>query len=174
MKSSTSRSLLPLPSCSRIWRRRSTARSAFESASVWFWQTRQRSSAERSMTRLSNVASSAPKTVMDSNNAKAKTALLTRQLTDERQDLLREDFARHRADLLVADEAALVDHVRLGHAIDAVIDADAPFGVDDRQAIGIAIGREPAQAVLALVLVVQAIERHRTALRELEQDGMLI
>src|SRR3954466_6640104 len=109
MKSSTSRSLLPLPSCSRIWRRRSTARSAFESASVWFWHTRQRSSADRSITRLSRTGSVCAMTLRaKSNNSKN---LLTGELGDQRQDSLRDNFPRYRADLLVANEAALVDHI---------------------------------------------------------------
>src|SRR3954471_947875 len=123
MKSSTSRSLLPLPSCSRIWRRRSIARSALESASVWFWHTRQRSSDESAITRRSRSVSwekTAP--VRARLRSQTQTSLFTRKLTDQRQDSLREDLARHGADLLVADEAALVDHIGLGHPIDAVID----------------------------------------------------
>src|ERR1700741_3247316 len=148
MKSSTSRSLLPLFSCSRICRRRSTARSALESAIVWFWHTRQRSSAESAATRLSR--SSCPRTAVERRTATTKKILFTRQLPDQRQDFLRQDLARHRADLLVADEAALVDHVGLGHAVDAVVDADAPLRVDHRQAVGVAVGGQPAQAVLPL------------------------
>src|SRR3954464_7171226 len=172
MKSSTSRSLLPLPSCSRIWRRRSTARSAFESASVWFWHTRQRSSEDRSITRLSSTGSVCAMTLpVNSNSSKI---LFTGELPDQRQDSLREDLAGDRADLLVANEAALVDHIGLGHAVNAVIDANAPFGVDYREAVRIAVGGEPAQTVLALVLVVKAVERHCAALRQLEEDGMLV
>src|SRR4051812_48705290 len=175
MKSSTSRSLLPLPSCSRIWRRRSTARSALESASVWFWHTRQRSSEESAITRRSRSVSwqkTAP--VKTSVSSHPQTSLFTRKLADQRQDPLRENLARHRADLLVTNEAALVDHIGLGHAVNAVIDADAPFRVDYREAVRIAVGGEPAQTVLALVLVVQAVERHRAGFGKLEENRMLV
>src|SRR6185503_2424047 len=55
----TSRSVLPAFICSRICPRRSTAKSARESASVSFWQTRQRSSLERFITRSSRTGSAA-------------------------------------------------------------------------------------------------------------------
>src|SRR4051812_43562900 len=176
MKSSTSRSLLPLPSCSRIWRRRSTARSALESASVWFWHTRQRSSDESAITRRSRSVSW-EKTVPVKARMRSKlqtSSLFTRKLADQRQDSLRENLARPRADLLVANEAALVDHIGLGHAVNAVIDANAPFRVDYREAVRIAVGGEPAQTVLALVLVVQAVERHRAGFGKLEENRMLV
>src|SRR5258706_5887932 len=114
MKSSTSRSLAPRPSCSRMLLRRSTASSALESASVWFWHTRQRSSWATPMTRFSRTGSggfcekAAPLKARANNNA--QKTLLTLELVDQRRDLLRQDLWRHRADLLVADDAALVDH----------------------------------------------------------------
>src|SRR3979490_1323922 len=83
MKSTTSRSLAPRASCARIWLRRSTARRALAPASDWFWHTRQRSSAARSMTRLSSAASSAPATETASNNAKALLAIKFIQQGDE-------------------------------------------------------------------------------------------
>jgi hypothetical protein len=42
---------------SRTWLRKSTASPALESAIVWFWQTRQRSSAESFITRASSTGS---------------------------------------------------------------------------------------------------------------------
>jgi hypothetical protein len=44
MNARISSSLRPAAIISRTWRRRSTASVAFESAIVWFWHTRQRSS----------------------------------------------------------------------------------------------------------------------------------
>ena len=40
-----------------------------------------------------------------------------------------------RADLLVADDARLVDDEGLGHAVDAAVDADAPVAIDDRDSV---------------------------------------
>ena len=42
-------------------------------------------------------------------------------------------LGRDRADVLVADDAVLVDDVGLGHAVDAVVDADAAVGVEQRE-----------------------------------------
>src|SRR3989338_4361117 len=52
-------SLCPASSFSRTWFRRSFARSASDSAIVWFWHTRQRSSAEIAITRSSSSGSAA-------------------------------------------------------------------------------------------------------------------
>src|ERR1700704_1504508 len=175
MKSSTSRSLAPRPSCSRMLLRRSTASSALESASVWFWHTRQRSSEAMPITRFSRTGSSLPETPPERKiNVKRKSSLFTLELANERHDLLRHDLRRHRADLLVADDAALVDHVGLGHAIDAVIDADLAVGVVERGAAGVAVAMEPLHAVLASVLVVQPIEGRGAALRELHEHRVLV
>src|SRR2546425_1633709 len=121
MKSTTSRSLAPRASCARIWLRRSTARPAFDSASDWFWQTRQRSSAARSMTRLSSAASSAKATEAARRNARALFAI---EFIDQRDELFLDQLVGDRADALVADHAALVDDVGLRHAVYAVIHAD--------------------------------------------------
>src|SRR6478752_10213753 len=176
MKSSTSRSLLPSFSCSRIWRRRSTARSAFDSAIDWFWQTRQRSSAAIAATRWSRSGwlSARPRPARNGTTSSTQNNLFTGKLPDQRQDFLREDLARHRADLLVADDAALVDHVGLRHAVDAVVDADASLRVDYGEVVGIAVRGEPAQPILAPVLVVQSIDGHGARLRQLEQHRMLL
>src|SRR5579859_4936358 len=162
----TCRSLLPALSCSRICRRRSSARSALESASVWFWHTRQRSSSASAITRFSRTGSSdiggasfpTAKAALSAKARKRRT-LLTLELAHERNDLLLEDLRRHRADALVADHAALVDHIGLGHAVDPVVDADLAVGVEEGSAIGIAVAHKPAHALDALVLVVEPIER---------------
>src|SRR6267143_1318224 len=158
MKSATSRSLAPRASCSRIWLRRSTARPAFDSAIDWFWHTRQRSSAARSMTRLSSAASSALATETASNNAKALLAIKFIQ----------------RADELVADHAALVDDVGLRHAVHAVVDADPAVEIEGREPVRVAKALQPAERIVALVLVIQPVNRHRAALREFDQDRMLV
>src|SRR5437868_14491657 len=130
MKSRTSRSLAPRSSWSRMVLRRSTASGALESASVWFWHTRQRSSDARSATRFSMAGSSLPSARAEKASAatQARKNLLTLELFDERDDLLRHDLGRHGADLLVADHAFLVDHVGLWHAVDAVVDAHFAVG----------------------------------------------
>src|SRR5688572_30101133 len=125
MKSITSCSLLPPFSCSRIWFRRSTASGAFESASVWFWHTRQRSSVASAVTRFSISGSCA-----SAGSASAiRNRNLTTELPDQRLELRAPHLGGKGADVLVADDAALVDDVRLRHAIDAVVDRDAPRGV---------------------------------------------
>src|SRR5688500_9491832 len=168
MNSRTSPSLAPLASCSRIWFLRSTASGAFDSASVWFWHTRQRSSSASAVTRLSRLsAPNAGKLTMH----KKSTNLATAQLLNQRPDLLLRHLGRERADVLVADHALAVDDVRFGHAVDAVVDRDAAGGVVHRELVGIAVAREPRQGVLARVLVVQADDRH--ALGELAHHRVL-
>src|SRR6185436_10583589 len=121
MKSITSRSLFPALSCSRIWFRKSTARSALESARVWFWHTRQRSSCARLVTRRSRPGSSCANAGRARKRTTASSSLATaRQLLDQGPQLLR-DLRRERPDVLVADDAFAVDHVRLGHAVHAVV-----------------------------------------------------
>src|SRR5262245_58949495 len=139
MKAITSRSLLPLSSWLRICSRRSTASGAFESASVWFWHTRQRSSWASALARFSRLRCS----------ASLATGL---QLPHQRRDLLLGDFRRQRSDVLVADHALAVDHVGLGHAVDAVVDGDAAGGVVGDQLERIAVARQPRQRILARVL----------------------
>src|SRR5262245_43654885 len=110
MKRRTSSSVAPLLSCSRMTLRRSTASSALESAMVWFWQTRQRSSFDTDMTRLSRSAFSSEKTIPE-KNSRTKSTLLTFQLLHEGNDFLRHRVGRDRADLLVADDPLLVHDV---------------------------------------------------------------
>src|SRR5512134_2524883 len=134
MKSMISRSLAPAFSCSRIWFLRSTASGALESASVWFWHTRQRSSTASSFTRLSRSVSCPDASTGITIIITKSTSLATRpQLLHQRLELLARDLGRERPDVLVADDAALVDHVGLGHAVDAVVDRDPAGGVVDRE-----------------------------------------
>src|SRR5712664_3955140 len=171
MKSTTSRSLAPRASCARIWLRRSTARPAFDSASDWFWHTRQRSSAARSMTRLSSDGSSALATETARNNANALLAIKFIQQGDE---LVAHQFAGDRADALVADHAALVDDVGLRHAVHAVVHDDPAVEIEGRQPVRVAKALQPAERIVARVLVIEPIQRRRAALRELDQHRMLV
>src|ERR1051325_7882244 len=175
MKSITSRSLLPALSCSRIWLRRSWASAALESAIVWFWHTRQRSSCASAVTRRSRAGSSCPlawnaRTTRRESN---KSLATFRQLLDERAQLLLRDLRRERPDALVADDSLAVDHVGLGHAVDAVVDGDAARRVEGDDLEGIAVPLEPRQGVLARILVVQAHHRGDSRARELAHHRML-
>src|SRR5258706_7394876 len=98
MKSTTSRSDLPAASCSRIWLRRSTASGALESASVWFWHTRQRSSCARSVTRRSSTLSWANAQAIQKMSSPLATGI---QLPDQRLDLLLHHVRGERTDVLV-------------------------------------------------------------------------
>src|SRR5918996_4111002 len=142
MNSRTSSSLLPALSCSRIWLRRSTASGAFESASVWFWHTRQRSSLARALTRLSNSGVCASTGAATNSNTRS---LATAELFHEWAQLLLGNLGRERADVLVADDAPAIDDVGLGHAIHAVVDGDPAGGVVDRELVRIAVALEPGQ-----------------------------
>src|SRR5437870_2931126 len=170
MKSTTSRSDLPAASCSRIWLRRSTASGAFESASVWFWHTRQRNSCARLVTRRSSAGSWASATAVHAMSSHLTTA---GELLQQRFDLLLHDVRGQRADVLVADHALAIDDVGLGHAVDAVVDADAAVGVEHDQLIRVAVALEPGQRVVARVLVVESDHRRQPGLRNARHDGML-
>src|SRR6185503_969958 len=158
----TSRSLLPLFSCSRTWLRRSTASGALESASVWFWQTRQRSSLESWCTRFSSAGSS----WASARPQKKIRASLTIELFQHRLDLFLQDFRRHRPDALVADHALAVDDVGLGHAVDTVVDGDAAGTVVDDRLEWVAVPLQPGNRVLARVLVVEPDHRRGAARSE--------
>src|SRR6185436_13020958 len=149
MNSRTSRSLAPFESCSRIWLRRSTASGAFDSASVWFWHTRQRSSSASAPTRLSRASAAE---IAPAQKHKMIANLPTAKLLHQRHDLLPRVLRRERADVLVADHALAVDHVGFGHAVDAVVDRDAAIAVVHRELVGVAVAREPGQRVFARVL----------------------
>src|SRR6185295_9220122 len=118
MKSTTSRSLLPEASWARIWLRRSTASGAFESARVWFWHTRQRSSCARPATRLSSAGSWAQAVTAH----RRMSVLKAIQLLDQRNELGLHHVRGERPAVLVADHALAVDDVGLGHAVDPVVD----------------------------------------------------
>jgi hypothetical protein len=83
--------------------------------------------------------------------ARQKSKASFPQLFGERQDLLLEHGRRDGPDLLEADHAFGVDEVGLGHAVDAVVDADASVGVDDRELVGVAELGKPALGFLAPV-----------------------
>src|SRR5262245_7607473 len=105
MKSVISCSLAPFLSCSRIWLRRSTASGALESARVWFWHTRQRSSCASAATRFSSAGSSAAKAAAAKAIDSAASSLATAQLLEQRRDLVAHHLRADRADVLVADHA---------------------------------------------------------------------
>src|SRR4051812_9603755 len=120
----------PLRSISRTWRRRSCARSAFESAMVWFWQTRQRNSDAMRVMRASRAGSSAAgaASLAKAGRARHSHAIqmkrsLRIQLLQHRLDALADHLGRQRPDVLQADYALLVDEEGLGHAVDAEVDA---------------------------------------------------
>src|SRR5712671_1528466 len=145
-----SRSLAPACIFSRIWLRRSMARGALESASVWFWHTRQRSSDSSAIARASRLAAAAARSFSTPCAAAASAkpmrrtiSLCTVQRLHHRYDFLFHDLGREHADALVANHTVLVDHVGLGYAVDTVIDSDAPFRIMDRCVIGIAEPLEP-------------------------------
>src|SRR5688500_12466707 len=169
MNSRTSRSLAPLASCSRIWLRRSTASGALESASVWFWQTRQPSSSASAATRLSR--SSAGMAWPAQKQSTRRSALATAELLHQRRELLLRHLGGERPDVLVADHALAIDDVGFRHAVDAIVDGDTPRGVVHRELVRIAVARKPRERVLARVLVVQA--DHRDSLGKLGDHRML-
>src|ERR1035441_3875178 len=163
---------------------------------VWFWQTRQRSSevirvmrASSTGSAASGAASFAPArdvaraTLMPTTIAKTglcrprcveSSGIGLLQLFEQGLDLGRERFLGERADVLHADDAALVDDERFGHAVDAEVDADAAFAVEQRGVVRVAEARQPAAGIGALVLVVEPIDRHEVLLRELDEQRMLL
>src|SRR5262249_16491862 len=178
MKSSTSRSDFPSRSSSRMRFLRSIASAACESASVWFWHTRQRSSSASAMTRFSSIGSSDKDDAAKPDKAvkiekKAKTQLRTLELLHQRQDALAHDLGREDADALVADHAFAVDDEGLGHAVDAVVHAEASLAVVQRKRVGIAEAPEPGERLLGLVLVVEADHGCRTRAGERRERGVL-
>src|SRR3954453_15186637 len=127
MKSTTSRSDLPALSCSRIWFLRSTASGAFDSAMVWFWHTRQRISCARPATRPSSAGSWASAQPTQKRMRRLAARI---ELPHERLHYVLHHVRGDRPDVLVADDALAIDHIGLGHAIDAVVDADAPVRIE--------------------------------------------
>src|SRR5260370_5271747 len=145
-----SESLAPCRIFSRTWFLRSWASGAFESAMVWFWHTRQRSSEASVKTLCSSAGSAAAGAAsfaythgtVAARSRNART-LSTAELLHQGQQLFLDDLGRKRADTFVADDAELVDHVGLGNAVDAVVDADLAFEVVDRELVGVAHRLEP-------------------------------
>src|SRR6266436_6455521 len=176
-----SESLDPWRIFSLTWFLRSSASGAFESARVWFWHTRQRSSEASVMTLCSSAGSAAAGAASFANahgaiaarNTNGRT-LSTAELLHQGQYLVLDDLRRERADALVADDPELVDHVGLGHSVDAVVDPDPAVEVEGGELVGVAHALQPRQAVLALVLVVEPVDRHDAACGELEQHGVLL
>src|SRR5258706_8145680 len=137
-------SLWPWRSSVRTCSRRSTARSAFESASVWFWQTRQRSSAAIASMRFSSTGSAAAGAASLANapnvsSASSRTdSSLCIQVFQDRLELGLQELRRQRPDMLEAHDAALVDDEGLGHAVDAEVDSHPPVLVENRQVVPVA------------------------------------
>src|SRR5512138_637446 len=179
MYCTTCSSLAPRCSCSRISRRRSSARPACESAMVWFWHTRQRSSAATRSMRASSAGSAAAGSASlarASTEASASATMsrtLTIELPQQRHDLRLDHALRQRSDVLEANHALLVDHERLRHAVDAEVDADATVVVRQRDGVGVAELLQPAACVVALVLVVQAHQRRQLGARQRQHLRML-
>ena len=94
------------------------------------------------------------------------------QLLQQRQDFVFERVGCDRTDLLVTHHAGFIDDKGFGHAVYAVIDADAAIGIDDAGLIRVAEPAEPRECVSALVFVVEAINRHDVALRKFDQHRM--
>src|SRR5262245_24816905 len=98
----------------------------------------------------------------------------TLQLLHERQDPLAHDLRGEDADALVADHASAVDDEGFGHAVDAVVHAEAPFAVVQRQRVRVAEALEPGERLLGFVLVVQADHRRGAGAREGRERGVLL
>src|SRR5882724_5853326 len=95
------------------------------------------------------------------------------ELPDQRQDFLLEYLHRDGTDAFVANDSIAVDHIGFRHAIDAIVDAHATVAVLYGQGIRVAMLAQPAQCILALVLVIESIDRQHVLLREVNQDRML-
>src|SRR5678815_5541151 len=179
MKSSTSRSVFPSRRSSRMRFLRSIASVACESASVWFWHTRQRSSSASAMTRFSRIGSSATGEAANADSvieiaSKTKASLRTLQLLHQRQDALAHDLGSKDADALVADDALAVDDEGFGYAVDAVVHAQAPLSIVQRKRVGVAEAPEPGERLVGFVLVVEPDDRRGAGARERRECGMLL
>ena len=156
--------------------------SACDAASVSFWHTRQRSSSAIASTRASSAGSrgqrlrprwrarrrSMPGRAARQGRRSASSArdacVMPSSLLTSGRIVVAQHLGRHRADQLVADHAGLVDHEGLGHAVDAVVDADQAVGVGQRRDVRVAEPRPASRsASAALVLVVEAVDRHHAA-----------
>src|SRR5260370_39018398 len=156
-----SESLAPCRIFSRTWFLRSSASGAFESARVWFWHTRQRSSEASVMTLCSSAGSAAAGAASFANThgvvaARSRNGrtLSTAEPLHQGQHLVLDDLVCERADALVADDPELVDHVGLAHAVDAGVDAHLGVEVIYREPGGSAYALQPCQAVFSVLLVI--------------------
>src|SRR5690606_23629338 len=85
---------------------------------------------------------------------------LLEQLLIERRQLLTPDALIDGADVLVANDAVLVDQEGFRRAVHAQVEAQLAPGVLDVEAVGVAQLDQPAARGVAVVLVVDAVHRH--------------
>src|SRR5262249_20034814 len=120
--------------------RKSSASCTCESASVSFWQTRQRSCLVRFFMRASIAGSSigcatwaaiAPARQKAANTANTKRLLIV-QLLRQRHDALAPDIFSNWANLFEPNHPSLVDQKTFGRAVHAVIDRDASIVIVNR------------------------------------------
>src|SRR5687767_260331 len=108
---------------------------------------------------LSNPVANEPAqpcaTRLPRRSAPRDDSLLTIELMNEWNDLLLDDLRRERADALVANHSALVDHVGLGRAVHAVVETHTPLRIVGDELVRVAQPREIRDAFFARVLVVQ-------------------
>ncbi len=71
------------------------------------------------------------------------------------------------------DDPLFVDYIGFRHAVHAIIDADAAFGIGYDQGIGIAMLAQPGFPFLTLILVVHAVNRHDVPARQFHEHRML-
>ena len=71
------------------------------------------------------------------------------------EQVLLNQFGGERADVFVADDAFAVDEEGFRRTIDAVLDADAPVGIDGGKLVRVAQTFEPVGRRFVAVLVVQ-------------------
>src|SRR3990167_1745500 len=169
----------PRRSISRTWFFRSIARPALESAMVWFWQTRHRSSAVIRTIRASSsgsaaagAASWAATTPAASANTRAMIHLAI-ELPHQRFNLVPDHLGCQRPNVFETDHALAVHHEGFWHAINAPVDPDPAVLVEQRDGVRVAVARQPAQARHALVLVVQTVDRLHLLAGEFDQQRVL-
>src|SRR5271156_4036919 len=195
MYACTCSSVAPCRTCSPILSRRSAANSAFESARLWFWHTRQRKLPARWRTRASswrsrsdgavapalapvplNATRHSSATVQRTGNLSGWLTIesLMLQALDERHNHAIKRVAGQRPRLAVTHDPRPVDHEGLGHAIHAIVDTRLPAAIDNRGLIRIARHGEPLQRGLALILVVHAVNRRDPERGQVEQQRVFV
>src|SRR5207249_8786241 len=95
------------------------------------------------------------------------------QLPSHGQYLALERFGGEWPDLLVSNDALLVDDKGLRHAIYAIVDADAPVPVDHRRSVGVAVLLQPRLSLLRIVLVIETVDWNEIGSGELHQKRVL-